>query len=145
MLSLGCSTARQASTPSQTESYALKLRCLVYHHEHHHEDEEARQCTGLVEFTGYRISILQAEAGEALVGIKVVSHKNLQNKWLYVGDGQDIQLESEERDVDWQERWHKTKDGWAFVERVGVVFPSSWIIKRESETNGTSSVAGSAR
>jgi hypothetical protein len=96
-----------------------------------------------VEFTGYRISILHAEAGEALVGIKVVRHKNLQNDMLYVGDGQDIQWTSEERDADWQERWRKTKDGWAFVERVGVVFPSGWIIKRESETIRTSSAAGS--
>lgn len=114
MLSTGCPTARQASAPSQTESTSLESRCLAYHLEHHHEDEQAAKVAGEVEFTGYRILVGHVEVGEALVGIKVVSQKT-----VWFGCGVDGWWESAGRDVDWQERWSNTKDGWVFDGRVG--------------------------
>ena len=100
----------------------LELWCLSYHVKHHHEDEQAAKVAGLVEFTGYRISVARVDAGEALVGIQVVSQKS-----LYHGVHPGRWACTEER-ADWQERWHSTKDGWILIEQLGVRPPVGiWI------------------
>ena len=123
MLSIGCSTTQQASVPSEQELSTLESTCLSYHLEHHEDDEQlAFHTTGKVaevEFTGYRISICHVEAGEALVGIKVESHK-------YIGNGPRLAWASRtDVDWDWQERWRKTKDVWVFIELVN---KPNWIL-----------------
>jgi len=102
----------------------LESTCLSYHLDHHLQDEQmAFNTTGKVsevEFTGYRISVCHVENGEALVGIKVESHK-------YLGNGPRLKWASQKPDVDWdwQERWRKTKDGWVFIERAN---KANWLL-----------------
>jgi len=93
---------------SEIARQTLESACLAFHRDHHLEDEQAGGVAGLVEFTGYQVASMHVEAGETVVGIKVVGQKSLAHgaQWASVGN------------ADWQERWRSGDDGWVLVGRM---------------------------
>jgi hypothetical protein len=98
----------ESSVLSQMDRQILESACLAFHQAHHQEDEQAGGVAGLVEFTGYKVASMHVDAGETVIGIKVVGQKSLAHDAQWASTGK----------LDWQERWRSGDDGWVLVGRM---------------------------